>query len=301
MKRRSGFTGSTWCGLLLPSRAGLSPPSSGTSVADGGIFRIRQNASGVSRALPGTSLAPQETESGSMEPQIIASLTGVDKVYESEGVRLKALVDVSLTLYRRDFAVLVGAPGSGTSALLNVLGTLDRPTKGEVRIAGVDVTAQSDKALSRLRLSSLGFIFQSFNLVEVLTVYENIEYPLIIAGAGPPEARERVQWLMEQVGLTAHRTHRVTHLSGGQRQRVAIARALANAPALVLADEPTAALDSKTGETILELLYRLNESEHATFLIATHDPKVMVHAKRTIRIADGTVSEKCREEAYVYP
>jgi putative ABC transport system ATP-binding protein len=230
-------------------------------------------------------------ESGRVEAEIIARLAGVDKVYESDGVKLKALDDVSLTLRRRDFAVLVGASGSGKSTLLNVLGTLDRPTKGAVRIADVDVTTQSDNALSRLRLASLGFIFQSFNLVEVLTVYENIEYPLIIAGAKPAVARERVQWLMEQVGLTAYRSHRVTHLSGGQRQRVAIARALANSPALVLADEPTAALDSKTGETILELLSRLNEAEDATFLIASHDPKVMAHARRTIKIADGTVTE----------
>jgi putative ABC transport system ATP-binding protein len=248
----------------------------------------------------GRALAATATiESAGVESPIIASLIGVDKVYESAKIQLKALSDVNLTLYRGDFAVLVGASGSGKSTLLNVLGTLDRPTKGEVRVAGVDVTTQSDNALSRLRLASLGFIFQSFNLVEVLTVYENIEYPLTIAGARPAEARERVQWLMERVGLTAHRNHRVTHLSGGQRQRVAIARALANSPALVLADEPTAALDSKTGETILELMNQLNESEHATFLIASHDPKVMVHARRTIRIADGTVNESVREEAYV--
>ena len=124
-----------------------------------------------------------------------------------------------------------------------------------------------------------------------MTVYENIEYPLTIAGARPSESQDRVQWLMEQVGLTAHRSHRVTHLSGGQRQRVAIARALANSPARVLADEPTAALDSQTGETILDLMNRLNESEHATFLFASHDPKVLGYAKRTIGIADGIVTE----------
>ena len=253
----------------------------------------------MARSVTAALAATATVERAGVESQIIASLTGVDKVYESEGVRFKALDNVSFTLYQRDFAVLVGASGSGKSTLLNVLGTLDRPSKGEVRIAGIDVTAQSDNALSRLRLSSLGFIFQSFNLVEVLTVHENIEYPLTIAGARPADARERVEWLMEQVGLTAHRSHRVTHLSGGQRQRVAIARALANSPSLVLADEPTAALDSKTGETILELLHRLNDSEHATFLIASHDPKVMVYAKRTIRIADGTVTDSLREEAYV--
>jgi putative ABC transport system ATP-binding protein len=247
---------------------------------------------------------PARRESAGMEAQIIARLSGVDKVYESEGVRLNALTGVNLTLYRRDFAVLVGASGSGKSTLLHVLGTLDRPTKGEVLIGGVDVTAHSDAALSRLRLKSLGFIFQSFNLVDVLTVYENIEYPLIIAGVRSSAARDRVAWLMEQVGLTAHRNHRVTHLSGGQRQRVAIARALANGPSLVLADEPTAALDSKTGETILDLLHHLNETEHATFLIATHDPRVMSHARRTITIADGAVADHDREEtrevAYVF-
>src|SRR5262245_55933413 len=170
----------------------------------------------MARSVTAALAAPATVESARVESQIIASLAGVDKVYESEGVRCKALDNVSRTLCRRDFAVLVGASGSGKSTLLNVLGTLDRPTRGEVRIAGVDVTTQSDKALSRLRLSSLGFIFQSFNLVEVLTVFENIEYPLTIAGARPADARERVAWLMEQVGLTAHRHHRVTHLSGGQ-------------------------------------------------------------------------------------
>jgi putative ABC transport system ATP-binding protein len=221
----------------------------------------------------------------------IARLAGVTKIYEAEGASVKALNAVDLTLRQRDFAVLVGASGSGKSTLLNVLGTLDRPSRGEVHIAGVDVTVQTDKALSRLRLKSLGFIFQSFNLIEVLSVYENVEYPMILAGAKAAAARERVEWLIDEVGLTAHRHHRVTQLSGGQRQRVAIARALANSPALVLADEPTANLDSKTGDAILSLMTGLNGTEHATFLIATHDPKVMGHAKRTITIADGVVSE----------
>ena len=231
-------------------------------------------------------------ESAPLPSATIARLTGVTKIYEAEeGVSVKALDGVDLTLRQRDFAVLVGASGSGKSTLLNLLGTLDRPSQGEVHIAGVDVAAQTDKALSRLRLKSLGFIFQSFNLIEVLSVYENVEYPMVLAGANAAEARQRVEWLIEEVGLTAHRQHRVTHLSGGQRQRVAIARALANSPALVLADEPTANLDSKTGDAILSLMNRLNDTEHATFLIATHDPKVMSHAKRTITIADGVVSE----------
>jgi putative ABC transport system ATP-binding protein len=226
-----------------------------------------------------------------METEIIARLSGVEKVYDTEQVKLRALDSINLELRKGDFAVLVGPSGSGKSTLLNVLGTLDRPTKGELQIAGVDVTVQSDDSLSRLRLSSLGFIFQSFNLVDVLTVYENVEYPLTIAGVRPSRAKERVEWLLESVGLTSHRNHRATNLSGGQRQRVAIARALANSPSLILADEPTAALDSKTGDTILALMKKLNETEDATFLIASHDPRVMAHARRTIRIADGRLTE----------
>jgi putative ABC transport system ATP-binding protein len=241
--------------------------------------------------MGGSSLAAITTVE-SVRSATIARLSGVTKIYEAkEGASVKALNAVDLTLRQRDFAVLVGASGSGKSTLLNVLGTLDRPSRGEVHIAGVDVTVQSDRALSRLRLKSLGFIFQSFNLIEVLSVYENVEYPLVLAGAKPAEARERAAWLIDEVGLTPHRDHRVTHLSGGQRQRVAIARALANSPALVLADEPTANLDSKTGDAILSLMNRLNDTEHATFLIATHDPKVMSHARRTIAIADGVVTE----------
>lgn len=247
----------------------------------------------AAKAVQGPVLATSgNIESAPLPSVTIARLTGVTKIYEPEGgVSVKALNAVDLTLRQRDFAVLIGASGSGKSTLLNVLGTLDRPSQGEVHIAGVDVAVQTDKVLSRLRLKSLGFIFQSFNLIEVLSVYENIEYPMILAGAKAAAARERVEWLIEEVGLTAHRHHRVTRLSGGQRQRVAIARALANSPALVLADEPTANLDSKTGDAILSLMSRLNDTENATFLIATHDPKVMGHAKRTITIADGVVSE----------
>jgi putative ABC transport system ATP-binding protein len=228
---------------------------------------------------------------GDADSEIIARLTGVGKIYESDDQKYTALTDVNLTLRKRDFAVLIGPSGSGKSTLLNVLGTLDRPTTGELQVANVDVTTQSDDALSRLRRASLGFIFQSFNLIEVLTVYENVEYPLRIAGVRPARAKERILWLLEQVGLTSHRNHRATNLSGGQRQRVAIARALANYPALVLADEPTAALDSRTGESILALLKNLNETEEATFLIASHDPKVMAHAGRTISISDGRLTE----------
>ena len=212
-----------------------------------------------------------------METEIIARLSGVQKVYESDGVRLTALDDVSLTLYRGDFAVLVGASGSGKSTLLNVLGTLDRPTKGEVRIAGVDVTTQSDRALSRLRLASLGFIFQSFNLVEVLTVAENIEYPLTLAGARRSAARARVEWLMEQVGLTGHRDHRVTHLSGGQRQRVAIARALMLNPRLLVLDEPVSALDLSVQAQVLNLLQDLQDEFHLTYVFISHDLSVVRH------------------------
>jgi putative ABC transport system ATP-binding protein len=207
---------------------------------------------------------------------------------------------VNLLVNRGEFVVLVGPSGAGKSTLLNILGALDRPTAGRVEIAGVDVAKLSDDALSKLRLKNLGFIFQSFNLVEVLTVFENVEYPMRISNVPPAEAKTRVDWLLEHVGLAEHSHKRVTDLSGGQRQRVAIARALANKPALVLADEPTAALDSKTGESILALMKRMNTEDKATFLIATHDPRVMAHASRIIKIEDGKVfDEEPRRELHV--
>jgi putative ABC transport system ATP-binding protein len=228
-----------------------------------------------------------------METDLIARIENVEKVYGGNQP-YQALNGVNLLVNRGDFAVLVGPSGAGKSTLLNILGALDRPTNGRVEIAGVDVSTLSDDALSKLRLKNLGFIFQSFNLVEVLTVFENVQYPLSISNVPGPQAKERVEWLLEHVGLSEHRHKRVTDLSGGQRQRVAIARALANKPTLVLADEPTAALDSKTGESILALMKRMNEEDKATFLIATHDPRVMAHARRVIKIEDGRVYEELR-------
>jgi putative ABC transport system ATP-binding protein len=228
-----------------------------------------------------------------MEADLIARIENVEKVYGGKQP-YRALSGVNLVIQRGDFAILVGPSGAGKSTLLNILGALDRPTSGRVEIAGVDVASLSDNALSKLRLKNLGFIFQSFNLVEVLTVFENVQYPLSISNVPGPQAKERVEWLLEHVGLSEHRHKRVTDLSGGQRQRVAIARALANKPTLVLADEPTAALDSKTGESILALMKRMNEEDKATFLIATHDPRVMAHARRVIKIEDGRVYEELR-------
>jgi putative ABC transport system ATP-binding protein len=228
-----------------------------------------------------------------MQTEMIARLEGVEKIYPGTQ-QLRALEGVNLSISRGDFVVLVGPSGSGKSTLLNILGALDKPSAGDAFLAEQNTTSLSDDALSRLRNKHLGFIFQSFNLVEVLTVFENVEYPLSIAHVGAREAKERVEWLLERMGLKDKRDEPVTRLSGGQRQRVAIARALANKPSLVLADEPTANLDSKTGESILALMKQMNEQDQAAFLIATHDPRVMAHARRVVRIEDGRVSEPPR-------
>jgi putative ABC transport system ATP-binding protein len=225
-----------------------------------------------------------------MEDHIV-SLEDVTKIYDATKASVKALDSVSMTIDRGDFIVLVGPSGAGKSTLLQVIGSLDRPTRGRVMVEGMDITSQSDDALAHLRLRSLGFIFQAFNLVEVLTVAENVEYPLRLAGMSASRAAERVDWLLRHVGLTDRASHRVTELSGGQRQRVAIARALANSPSLVLADEPTASLDTKTGENIVSLMKSLNEEDGATFLIATHDPRMLAHAKRIVRMEDGRLQD----------
>jgi putative ABC transport system ATP-binding protein len=220
----------------------------------------------------------------------VVSLEQVVKTYELGRTRVPALRGVSLDVEPGEFLAVAGPSGSGKSTLLNLVGCLDQPTSGRVFIGGRDVLALSDDLLSDLRAETLGFIFQTFNLIPVLSALENVEFPLLLRkGQGAPRARAREA--LAAVGLQGFEQHRPDELSGGQRQRVAVARALVTRPQIVLADEPTANLDSVTGEAIIDLMLEINRKEGATFIFSTHDPKVMHHAHRVVRLADGLVIE----------
>jgi putative ABC transport system ATP-binding protein len=186
---------------------------------------------------------------------------------------------------------VAGPSGSGKTTLLNLIGCVDTPTTGVVEVGGQDTSRLTERALTDLRLHQIGFIFQSFNLVQVLSVFQNIEFPLLLQGGlTRAERASRVQGLLEAVGIKEYGHHRPSELSGGQRQRVAVARALVTRPALVLADEPTANLDSQTGQNIIDLMRDMNRKDGTTFVFSTHDPKVMAHANAIVRIADGVVA-----------
>ena len=220
----------------------------------------------------------------------IIELDKVKKSYRLGETTVPALAGVSLVLPAGEFAALVGASGSGKSTLLNMVGCLDEPDEGAVRVGGRDVAALDDEELSRLRNQKLGFIFQAFNLVPVLSVFENIELPLVLNRAiAPGERRDRVAQVIEDVGLADYGRQLPDKLSGGQRQRVAIARALVSDPLLVLADEPTANLDSVTTHKIVDLMLDLNERRKVTFFFSTHDEKLMSRVARIVRIHDGLI------------
>jgi putative ABC transport system ATP-binding protein len=211
----------------------------------------------------------------------------VSKTYRLGKVGVAALDDVSFTVATGEFVAIAGPSGSGKTTLLNLVGCLDTPTSGEILIDGESVGALSPGGRADLRARKLGFVFQTFNLIPVLTAWENVEYPLLIHPRGGGERRARVTAALEQVGLGERARHRPPELSGGQQQRVAIARALVGEPALVLADEPTANLDSATGRDIVELMRRLNRERDVTFVFSTHDPRIMSAADRVLEISDG--------------
>jgi len=222
-------------------------------------------------------------------PEIV-SIRNVRKDYHLDQVVVPALRGVDLTVETGDFISIAGPSGSGKTTLLNLIGCVDVATSGTVKIAGQDTATLNDRELTRLRLNTLGFIFQSFNLVPVLSVFQNVEFPLLLQGRTTfAERTARVDSLLAKVGLDKHAKHRPSELSGGQRQRVAIARALVTRPQIVLADEPTANLDSVTGDTILNLMKQMNADEKTTFIFSTHDAKVMSHADKVIRLADGLI------------
>jgi len=218
----------------------------------------------------------------------IVSIRDATKNYHLGKVVVPALRGVSLEIEAGEFMSIAGPSGSGKTTLLNLIGCVDVPSSGTVRVDGRDISQLHERELTTLRLHTIGFIFQSFNLVNVLDVYRNVELPLLLQRVQPAdERRARVMDLLAKVGLRDLVKHRPTELSGGQRQRVAIARALVSRPKLVLADEPTANLDSVTGQTILDLMKSLNREQHTTFVFSTHDARVMAHANRIVRLADG--------------
>jgi putative ABC transport system ATP-binding protein len=222
----------------------------------------------------------------------IVSIREATKDYQLGNVTVQALRGVTLDVSEGEFLSIAGPSGSGKTTLLNLIGCVDTPTAGTVEVAGQDISKRTERQLTDLRLHTIGFIFQSFNLVNVLDVFRNVELPLLLQRVpSAAERKQRVLDLLTRVGLRDLIKHRPSELSGGQRQRVAIARALVTRPKLVLADEPTANLDSVTGENILNLMRELNQTERTTFIFSTHDAHVMAYASKIVRIADGRVAE----------
>jgi putative ABC transport system ATP-binding protein len=227
-----------------------------------------------------------------MSSDIIVEAKNLKKIYLQGSIEVPALRGLDLQLERGAFAAIAGSSGSGKTTLLNLVGGLDRPTAGEITIDGQGLSSLSGKKLADLRLRRIGFVFQAYNLLPILSAYENAEYVLLLQGVDPAERRKRVMDLLAAVGLEGLENRRPSELSGGQQQRVAVARAIAAEPALVLADEPTANLDSKTGTELIELMRNLNRDRGVTFLISSHDPKVIDRVDRVIRLEDGQIVEK---------
>jgi putative ABC transport system ATP-binding protein len=222
----------------------------------------------------------------------IISIKGLTKDYALGNTTVPALRGIDLTIAKGDLVSIMGPSGSGKTTLLNVIGCIDTATRGSVKIDGRELTTLSDRETTDLRLHSLGFIFQTFNLIPVLTALENVEFPLQLQGRLPRrEIRKRAEGFLNDVGLADCRHHRPSELSGGQRQRVAIARALVTHPSIVLADEPTANLDSANGASILELMKEMNAREQTTFLFSTHDRNILRYARTVVTIRDGLVAE----------
>lgn len=222
----------------------------------------------------------------------VIEMKGIKKNYPLGKTTVHALKGVDITVEQGDFLSIVGPSGSGKTTLLNIIGCIDEASEGSVKIHGEEIIGLKDKEITDIRLNKIGFIFQTFNLIPVLNIRENVEFPLLLMKKySKQEIKERVEKLIEEVGLKEFIDHKPAELSGGQRQRVAIARALVTNPDIVLADEPTANLDSETSEQILKLMSDLNETEKTTFIFSTHDPDVLKYAKNIIKIKDGLIIE----------
>jgi putative ABC transport system ATP-binding protein len=219
----------------------------------------------------------------------VVKLEKVCKIYGHDGVEVHALHEVSLEIDKGDFAVLVGPSGSGKTTLLNMIGGLDTPSAGRIWVAGTEIGRMSKSERSALRLRRIGFVFQEFNLIPVLSALENVEFVMLLQGVAEPERKARSYVLLRELGLEGLEHRRPSELSGGQQQRVAVARAIAAEPIIVLPDEPTANLDSKAGAALMDLMRRLNEEKRISFVFSTHDPMVVERARRVIRLRDGRI------------
>ncbi|MFM8425381.1 MAG: ABC transporter ATP-binding protein [Chloroflexota bacterium] len=219
----------------------------------------------------------------------VVKIENITRTYQVGKVETKALRGVNLSISSGEFTALVGPSGSGKTTLLQMIGCLDQPTSGRVTIDGKEVTALNRNQRADMRKGHIGFIFQFFALIPTLTAYENVEMPLLLNGHSPKERRDRVMELLKAVDLTERANNRPDQLSGGQQQRVAIARALAPKPALILADEPTANLDTENGKQVMEIMKRLNKETGETFVFATHDPRVINYATRVVTLEDGLI------------
>ena len=217
----------------------------------------------------------------------------VAKTYHAGSVAVAAIKDLSLAIQPNRFTMIVGPSGSGKTTLLNLIGCIDMPTGGHIEVCGEDVGRLSDNALADFRARNIGFIFQGFSLVPVLSAYENVEYPLLLTRTDAAERRKRTLAMLDAVGLAEQARQRPNQLSGGQQQRVAIARALVKQPAIVLADEPTANLDTATGNAIIALMRRMQDEQRTTFIFSTHDPLLMSHSDETFTIRDGALVVSC--------
>jgi putative ABC transport system ATP-binding protein len=230
--------------------------------------------------------------------KMVVNCRGVTRVYQDEAIAVRALAGVDFSVAEGEFVSLAGPSGSGKSTLLNCIGGLDRPSEGQINIDGVDLGSLSESKLADLRLQKVGFVFQAYNLIPVLSARENVEFIMQLQGVANAERRKRALDILESLGIVELADRRPGELSGGQQQRVAVARAIVTHPVLLLADEPSANLDSKTTAGLLELLRKINEEHGMTIVTATHDPAVMAYARRRIQLQDGLiVSDECAEPA----
>ena len=225
-----------------------------------------------------------------MQPKII--IQNVSKLYPTKGETVAALKGIHLTIEPGEFTAIAGPSGSGKSTLLNLLGGLDQPTSGKILFGDLDITLLSDTQLCEMRLRSIGYIFQAYNLIPVLSVIENVEYVMLLQGVEPKARREKCLDILSEVGLSEHVQRLPLELSGGQQQRVAVARAIVSEPSLVLADEPTANLDSGTAGNLLDLMAELNQRRGVTFIFSSHDPLVLSRARRVVKLHDGQVQKE---------
>jgi putative ABC transport system ATP-binding protein len=221
----------------------------------------------------------------------IVQVKNINKIYGENKISITALKNINLKIEKGEFTALVGPSGSGKTTLLNLIGGLDKPTSGEIIIDEKNISNLNKNELTELRLRNIGFVFQFYNLILVLTAFDNVEYVMLLQGISREERKEKAFQILKEVGLSGFENRRPNEMSGGQQQRVAVARAIVSEPKIILADEPTANLDSKTGASLLDLMKELNEKKKATFIFSTHDKMVMQRAKRLIHLKDGEIDE----------